>query len=203
MTTEAAKSSRLDALVLAAGAGTRFGGGKLLAPWRGGRLIDAALAAAFSAPVRAVTVVWGADAAVAQAARDWAARADVDRRLRLVEARAHAQGLSASLKAGAASLTPDSAGAFVFLGDMPRIPVEIFARLTRALETGALAAAPVFAGRRGHPVLLGASLLTALDGLTGDRGAGALLRELGAGLALIETTDDGVVFDIDENGDLA
>ncbi|HEY9219590.1 MAG TPA: NTP transferase domain-containing protein, partial [Phenylobacterium sp.] len=38
--------------MLAAGAGSRFGGGKLLTPWAGGVLLDGALAAAFAAPVR-------------------------------------------------------------------------------------------------------------------------------------------------------
>ena len=52
----------LEAIVLAGGAGARFGGDKLTAPWRGGVLIDGALGAAFAAPVRSVTVVTGADA---------------------------------------------------------------------------------------------------------------------------------------------
>src|SRR5690554_1009170 len=39
-------TARLFALVLAAGGGTRFGGGKLLAPWRGRPLVAHALGAA-------------------------------------------------------------------------------------------------------------------------------------------------------------
>ncbi|HEX7947277.1 MAG TPA: NTP transferase domain-containing protein, partial [Phenylobacterium sp.] len=53
---------RFASLVLAAGAGSRFGGGKLTAPFRDGVLLDGALAAAFAAPVRIVTLVTGADA---------------------------------------------------------------------------------------------------------------------------------------------
>ena len=89
---------RFEALVLAAGAGSRFGGGKLLAPWRGGVLLDGAHAAAFAAPARRVTVVWGADAAVAAAATAYAARVGAENRLVRVQAERHADGLSASLR---------------------------------------------------------------------------------------------------------
>ena len=64
MTTGGAVAGTLDAVVLAAGAAARFGGGKLLAPWRGGLLIEAALDAAFAAPVRSVVLVTGADPGV-------------------------------------------------------------------------------------------------------------------------------------------
>src|SRR5258708_8916546 len=102
-----------EAVVLAAGAGSRFGGGKLLAAWDAGVLLEGALAAAFAAPVRTVTVGIGADApAVAAAARDF------DPRTLVVHAADYAEGMGASLRTGIASLPADAAGAFVFLGDM-------------------------------------------------------------------------------------
>ncbi|WP_309643913.1 NTP transferase domain-containing protein [Phenylobacterium sp.] len=185
---------------MAAGSGSRFGGGKLLAPYAGGVLLDAALAAAFAAPVRRVIVVTGADAdAVAAAVRAFAA---TDERLRLVHAADHAEGMGASLRRGAVELSPDCEGAFVLLGDMPRVPPAIFSPLVAAVRAGALAAAPVFEGQRGHPALLGAALLPQLLALTGDAGARAILKGLGDRLALVETADDGVLFDVDERGDL-
>ncbi|QUD90844.1 nucleotidyltransferase family protein [Phenylobacterium montanum] len=193
----------LEALVLAAGAGSRFGGGKLLAPWRDGLLLHGALAAAFAAPTRTVTLVWGADPRVAEAAQAWATAHGEQSRLRLVEAKAHAQGLSASLQAGLASLPADCGGAFVFLGDMPRVSAEILQPLAQALATGAAAAAPVFEGRRGHPVLLGSGLFRAVAALEGDRGAGPLLSELGPALATVQAADDGVLYDIDRPQDLS
>jgi molybdenum cofactor cytidylyltransferase len=197
-----AKTERLEAVVLAAGAGARFGGGKLLAPWADGVLLDGALGAAFAAPVRAVTVVWGADPRVAEAAKAFAARRGEGTRLRLVHADRYAEGLSASLIAAVQALPPDAAGAFVFLGDMPRIPAAVLAPLADAVRGGAAAAAPVFEGQRGHPVLFGAALLPRLRGLSGDRGAGGLLEGLGERLALIPAPEDGVLFDVDRPGDL-
>ncbi len=181
-----ATEARLDAILLAAGLGARFGGGKLTAPYGGGRLIDGALAAARAAPVRKVYVVTGADAKVADAATGAV----------IVEARDYADGLSASLRAGIAALPADCEAALIFLGDMPRIPHEVLPRLAAALP-GHAAAAPVFDGQRGHPVLIGRALFEKLMTLTGDQGAGAVLAALGDRLALVETDDDGVLFDVD------
>ena len=188
----------LEAIVLAAGAGTRFGGGKLTAPYGEGVLLDAALDAAFAAPVRAVTVVWGADNAVLQAASRHADRNGQSARLHLVHNSLHAEGMGASLRTAVGALPPDTAGAFVFLGDMPRIPHDIAPRLADALAAGARAAAPVCNGQRGHPALFSAELFPALLSLAGDRGAGWLLNAMTHGLALIPTEDDGVLFDVDE-----
>lgn len=198
MATGAETNGALEAVVLAAGAGSRFGGGKLTAPWGEGLLLDAALAAAFAAPARSVTVVWGADEAVLAAASRHADRAGQAGRLHLTHNARHAEGMGASLRAGIASLPPDTAGAFVFLGDMPRIPRDLAPRLAEALAAGARAAAPVHEGRRGHPVLFSADLFPALLSLAGDRGAGWLLGAMTHGLALIPTDDDGVLFDVDE-----
>ncbi len=193
---------RLTAILLAAGAGRRFGGGKLTTPWRGGRLIDGALAAAFAAPVREVIVVTGADAAVGAAAQTWAQKAGVTDRLRLVLAADHAEGMGASLRAGMAALSQDCEGVFVFLGDMPHIPPALAGDLARRLTGKVLAVAPRFGGRRGHPVLFAAGLFAALASAKGDEGARTALSGLGERLAFIDTDDPGVLLDVDAPGDL-
>jgi xanthine dehydrogenase accessory factor len=198
-----AARSRLHALVFAAGQGSRYGGAKLLADWRGAPVLHRALQTAFAAPADTVTVVTGAHAEeVALCARAFAASRPDGGRLRLVHAPDHALGLSASIREGVGSLPEDAWGAFLVLGDMPRVPEAVLAPLARALAEGAKVAAPRFAGRRGHPVLVGRALFDDLLALTGDRGAGELLRTLGAGLALVESPDDGVHFDVDEPADL-
>ena len=191
-----------EAIVLAAGASSRFVGGKLLAPWGDGVLLDGALAAAFAAPVQSVSVVWGADARVPAAATAFAARTGEGHRLRLIHAERHAEGMAESLKAGVASLEFQCAGGVVFLGDMPQIAPTIAAMLKDALADGALAAAPTFAGQRGHPVLFSAALFPALLSLSGDRGAASVLSGLGDKLTLVASPDDGVLRDVDRPGDL-
>jgi len=189
--------------VLAGGAGTRFGGAKLTAPWRGGALIDGALAAAFAAPARTVTIVTGADSAVDGAARRFAEGAGQTARLKVVHCSGHAEGMGATLRVGIASLPSDGAGAFVFLGDMPHIPAMVLPELATAVAGGAPAAAPAFEGQRGHPVLFSASLFPELRALSGDKGARSVLRSLGERLALVPTDDPGVLFDVDRPDDLA
>jgi molybdenum cofactor cytidylyltransferase len=191
-----------EALVLAAGAGSRFGGAKLTAPWRGGRLIDGALAAAFAAPVGRVMVVTGADPAVAACALAFADAQSQAARLALVHADRHADGLSASLKAGLAAVSPEAVAAFVFLGDMPSVPQAIARRLADAMTGGVIAAAPAHAGRRGHPALIGRALFSRLAALEGDAGAGRILDGLGERLVLVETDDAGVLYDVDRKADL-
>jgi molybdenum cofactor cytidylyltransferase len=195
----------LHALVLAAGAGSRFGGRKLLAPWRGGVLLYGALRAAFAAPVAGVILVTGADAdVVSAAARDFAAILATPLDLQVVHAPDYRDGLSASLRSGLAALPASASGVFIFLGDMPCIPGAIPPALADALTLpNIVAAAPVLQGRRGHPVLAAASLIPQLMALRGDQGARRVLDRLGPALALVPTDDPGVLLDIDEPSDLA
>jgi len=165
-------------------------------------LLDGALAAAFAAPVRSVIVVIGADAPrVAAATRAFAMREGETQRLRIIHAENHADGMGASLSAAAAALPADAGGVFVFLGDMPRVPHAVLDPLAIAARR-APAAAPVFQGRRGHPVVLGRDLVPRLLALSGDQGARAVLAHLGDQVALVEAPDDGVLFDVDERRDL-
>lgn len=199
MTTE---GGPLEAIVLAAGAGLRFGGAKLTSPWRGGRLIDGALGAALTAPVARVVVVIGADPAVAEAARSFAEVSGGSDQLVVIHTADHEKGLSASLRAGLAAVSTRARGVFVFLGDMPLTPREISPKLDLALTGGVLAAAPVCGGRRGHPALFARALFACLARLDGDQGARHILDGLGDRLALVETTDPGVLYDVDRPADL-
>ena len=186
------KAPVFHALVLAGGAGSRFGGGKLRADWRGAPLIAGAMAAAFASPASAVTLVTGADAQV-----EAAARAAFARPFQAAHAADWAEGLAASLRAGWRAVPVEAQGVFVFLGDMPRTPPGVTAALVAALSEGVAAAAPVCGGRRGHPVLATRALDARVEALRGDLGLGAVLAELGDGLALVPTEDDGVLFDVD------
>ncbi len=186
------------AIVLAAGAGSRFGGGKMLASWEGRPLVRAATGIALSAPVDTVTVVVGGDAD-----RIAAALSDVaDLRLRVVHAADWRTGLSASLRAGIAALPADARGALVFLGDMPRVPPTSGAALLAALDAGAPAATVSVEGKPAHPVALSARLFSGVAALTGDRGARVLLAGID-GVVDLPSEDAGATFDVDSAADLS
>lgn len=188
---------RFAALVLAAGSARRFGGGKLLAPFRGRPLLHGALAAARAAPVSEIIVVTGADRVAVEACV-----AAFDPAIRTVHAEGHAEGLAASLRAGVASLGPQTEAVIVFLGDMPCVPVPVLGPLAQAVAAGAPAAAPEFQGRRGNPVVLSRRLFPQVAGLEGDAGARSILDGLGERLARVESPDAGVLFDVDRPQDL-
>jgi molybdenum cofactor cytidylyltransferase len=194
---------RYHAIVLAGGSGSRFGGGKLLAPYRGGELIDGALRTAFTSPVSRVIVVTGFDGErVAESVTAFAQKQGFAVALQLVHAKDYAEGMGATLRAGVAALSPEIDGAFVFLGDMPGIPSDVPHELADAIGDQS-AAAPVFKGVRGHPVLLARRLFPMLSSLKGDVGARAVLDGLAADIALMDVADDGVLFDVDRWSDLA
>jgi len=192
----------VHAVVLAAGAGVRFGASKLTAAWADGALLDAALRTACDAPVDGVIVVTGAHAGAVEAAVDAFARAQATS-VRTVACADHAAGMSASLRCGLGALPADAEGAFIFLGDMPRIPPGLTKRLLAALTDGALAAAPVVGARLGHPVLIARTLFEPFSHGAGDGGGGRILRALGDALARVPVTDDGVLADVDTPADLS
>lgn len=181
--------NRLVAVVLAAGQGTRFGSDKLSAPLDGAPLLFHAIRAARAAPVEKVVVVArpGLDTG------DWPGAPWVD------VVRIESTALSDTLRAGVGAVQ-GMAGTFVFLGDMPRIPHDLAARLAEAIGD-AYAAMPRHDGRPGHPVLLSARAFADVLTLTGDEGAGRLLR-LRDDVAFVDAADPAIHFDVDRPEDL-
>ena len=184
---------------MAGGASQRFGG-KKLGTMLGERPLLAHALDAAAAAAQDIVVVVGTDPEVADLVQTWSRIQS--RSVRMVAATNQIEGMGASLRSGIEAVELDVDGALVFLGDMPFVPPGIIQCLVDALVAGATAAAPIFCGRRGHPVLLGRQLIVQRALIGGDRGAGSLLSSE-PGLALIETGDDGVLFDVDTADDLA
>ena len=184
-----------SALVLAGGAGRRFGGGKLLADLGGAPVIRRVVGAVVAAGFADVVVVTGADDVPIRAALAGQA-------CRISRAPDWRAGMAASLRAGLAALAPETQGVCVFLGDMPLAPAGLSSELAEAAESAGYAARPRCEGRPGHPVAFTRAAFADLMGLEGDRGATALLAAR-ADVAYLDTADRGVLLDIDTRDDLA
>lgn len=193
----------LDAIVLAAGRGVRFGGGKLTARLGDEPLIAGAIRTALLAPTRKVYVALGPDPETRKAVEATAARLVARERLALVAVENASEGMGASLTAAAREVPENTRGVFVFLGDMPRIDPATVELLARALQDPGDIVAPIYLGRRGHPVLFGADWLSDLRGLSGDEGARALVDGAGGRLVRIPVEDPGIHLDVDRPDDLA
>jgi molybdenum cofactor cytidylyltransferase len=185
-----------SALILAGGAGRRFGGGKLLADLAGAPVIRRAAEAVATAGFAEVVVVTGADDAGIRAALEGLGA-------RIVPAPDWAEGMAATLRTGILTLAPDAKGVCVFLGDMPLVPVSLCPALTEAAERAGYAARPRRDGNPGHPVAFTRAAFADLLTLTGDQGATALLKQRPEAVAYIDTAESGALLDIDTPADLA
>ena len=84
--------------------------------------------------------------------------------------------MGASL-AWAVSHTPRASAWIIALADMPFIQPATIAQVAAALDQPTTLAAPVFRGRRGHPVGFGRAHFEALVRLAGDNGARTILHD--------------------------
>jgi molybdenum cofactor cytidylyltransferase len=185
-----------SALVLAAGGSHRFGTPKLLADLAGEPVIRRTVGSVCAAGFGQTIVVAGADYAAVEAGL-------AGLPCKVVHAPNWAAGISASIRAGIEALQHEWEGLFVFLGDMPLVPNELFGELAGLAKSTGYAARPLRGDVPGHPVAFVKAAAADLMGLTGDAGAGSLLRGAGAKTGYLPTTDEGAILDIDTPAALA
>ena len=111
------------------------------------------------------------------------------------------RGMGTSLAFGVRA-RPEATGWLVALADMPWIAPETIRRVADTLRLGAAMAAPVWQGRRGHPVGFSRAFGSELARLSGDVGAKALIQAHQGQLRLLDCGDPGVLRDIDTPADL-
>jgi CTP:molybdopterin cytidylyltransferase MocA len=157
------KSAAVAGVLLAAGAGTRYGMPKVLA--EGGDWLRAAVTALADGGCDDVVVVLGA------------AVVDVPAPARAVVAEDWEQGLSASLRAGVTAI--DSAYVVLHTVDTPGVGADAVRRVLDAGRSSRSGLARArYGGRPGHPVVIARRHWPQLlDGLRGDQGARPFLRD--------------------------
>lgn len=171
--------SSLAVVVLAAGAGSRFGpqpGAKLLAPVQDEPMLARILAEVRTFGPTTTIVVLGHGADEIEQALVWHDE---------IRVRNHQpeRGLSSSLQVGIdalRALPDDFDGAFIVLGDQPRLGSEVMTTLAAAASQARPADRPVVVphyptDEARNPVLLLRPAWSWVDGLEGDHGLGRLI----------------------------
>ena len=185
---------RIAGVLLAAGAATRFGGGKLLAKIAGGTTVGRLACANLLAVVPDVIAVVrpGDDALAGELAAAGA----------MVTVCPGAQaGMGASLAHGVRAAGDDVDAVLIALADMPWIRPDTLAAVAAALRQGEQLVVPRFRARRGHPVGFGRVHFAALAALGNDEGARQVIANA-TDIRWIDVDDPGVLRDVDVPGDL-
>lgn len=165
-------TARVAAVVLAAGLGTRFGGGKVRADLDGRPLLQHVLDRVAGSGLENVVVVLGRDASEVEASIQWRA----ERRVLNPGAEA---GLAGSVRLGFDSLAGAEVDAvIVVLGDQPRVRTDVIRALVAAPTSDERPfAVPRYAdGDNPNPVLVLRVGWPLVAELSADRGFGPLLR---------------------------
>ena len=162
------------ALVLAAGASSRFGSPKALAQFEGRPLLEHVLDAVREAGIDEIVVVLGHAAEEIEDGIEWLS----ERRVRNPDPR----HLASSLQVGIAAITeidPPVRGVVIALGDQPRTRPEVIRALIGAARTtDRPVVVPHYSdGGGANPVFVRASAFELVDEATGDRGLGPMLSE--------------------------
>lgn len=177
-------------VVLAAGAGRRFGRPKALVELDGERFVDRAVRVLQTGGCDPVIVVSGAASLVVDGAL-------------VVENADWQTGMGSSLRRGLAAVPPRCEAAVIALVDQPYVGPEAVRRLISAYQTGATAAVVTYSGRRRNPVLLARSTWEDVRALAyGDVGARRYLEAHPGDVVEVPGEGTGDPRDIDTPADL-
>lgn len=192
-----ADASPIGIVVLAAGSSTRLGRPKQLVPCRGSTLLHHAARTALDAALGPVLVVLGADADSCAPTLDGL---DVG----IIRFAGWREGMGATIRAAVTATGTASAatvGALILTAcDQPDVSAEDLRRLAEEYRrTGAAVVGSAYAGTVGIPALFDRSRFAALESLTGDRGARAIL--LSEGARLVSVPCPSAAFDVDAESD--
>ncbi len=181
------------AIVLAGGSSRRMGeDNKLTMDVAGKPLICHVIDALQEASVETIVVVTGYGASEVQDALK-------GRDVGFVHNERFAQGVATSLRKGLSSLPVYLDAVLICLADMPLVKSQVLNEMIAAFQSATRPAIilPVFDGKRGNPVLWDLQFAEILHSVTGDTGARHLIEQNRYAVTEVETSDTGILFDVD------
>jgi len=189
------KMKGIWAIVLAGGESKRMGSPKMILPYEGMTIIEKVLENILASDVEKVVAVLGSHK---------------DEVLKVIDKlpvfhcynKNYQEGMLSSVKYGFEFLPGDFRAAMVFLGDQPMAETSVINKMINVYnESGKGILVPVFANKRGHPLLVDKKYRDEIINFEDPDGLKGLLRKHPDDLLEVETENPSVLMDIDTEED--
>lgn len=179
------------AIILAAGRSSRAGSPKMLLKFGDKTLIEKVVENVMDSDVESITVVLGEY-------RNDIQKVIENLPLRIVFNERFETGMLSSVICGIKSLPEDTDASLILPGDFPFIKGNLINTMISSFHEGkGDIIVPVCNGLRGHPLLAGKKYFPEIEKLDAGRGLRMLTEKFSNGVYELETSDEGILRDID------
>jgi molybdenum cofactor cytidylyltransferase len=181
----------ISAILLAAGQSRRMGDFKQLLPFQGKTFVECCVDHLLATNVDEVVVVTGhRQAEVRQAL--------ANRHIKFAFNADYHMGMSSSIKCGIQSLDKTTSAIVIALADQPQIHSSIICKVIAAYQTEhPLIVVPVFANRRGHPIILDMKLREEIMAIDPAQGLRQVVLAHKAQTLYVDMASDSILLDFD------
>jgi molybdenum cofactor cytidylyltransferase len=187
--------SEIWAIVLAAGVSSRMGTQKLLLPFGDKTVIEKVIEEVESVVQSDIVVVLGSHH---DEIREKVGKPAV----KFIRNMQYSEGMLSSVICGFKALPDEAKAALLYLGDQPQIPSGVALEVISAWkQSGKGIVIPVYAGKRGHPVLIETRYKKEIEQLDPEQGLRILSKIYSSDVQEVECSYQEILRDIDTPDD--
>jgi molybdenum cofactor cytidylyltransferase len=181
----------ISAILLAAGESRRMGDFKQLLPFQGKTFVECCVDNLLATNVYEVIVVTGhRQAEVRQAL--------ANRHIKFAFNADYQMGMSSSIKCGVQSLDEKTTAILIALADQPQIHSSVINKVIAAYQAEhPLIVVPVYANRRGHPIILDAKLREEILAIDPAQGLRQIVQAHKDQALYLDMMNDSILLDFD------
>jgi molybdenum cofactor cytidylyltransferase len=181
----------ISAILLAAGESRRMGDFKQLLPLRGKTFVECCVDQLLATSLDEVIVVTGHRHLEVQ-------QALAGRPVRFAFNPDYQSGMSSSILCGVRALNDSTSAILIALADQPQIQASLISKVIAAYQTERpLLVVPVYADRRGHPIILDARLRDEILALDPAQGLRQVVQAHKDQALFLELMNDAILLDFD------
>lgn len=186
-----ASSTKVSAILLAAGESKRMGKLKQLMPLGNTTIVEQTIDNLLSSGVSEVIVVLGHKA-------EEVMKKTATRPIKIAVNPIYHQGMGTSIAAGLNLVDSRAQAVMLALGDQPFVDSQTINRLIEEFDSHDKGIAiPTYQGRRGHPLIFSIKYKAQLSGLKGNIGGREIIKEHPEDILEVAVECEGIVIDID------